>query len=140
MWVPQHSQCDKRRGRDICTRRRTRGPSPPRTRGTPRSAQSSHPGSSRRRSGTRRRRPPRTAPTCSGAPRTRCTACTARSRSPRRRTSRLSAADTRFSRLLFWAPGTQELESLPPLLPARTLTSSFSLLIGSHPLPRDPDP
>uniref|UniRef100_A0A5F7ZL37 Uncharacterized protein n=1 Tax=Macaca mulatta TaxID=9544 RepID=A0A5F7ZL37_MACMU len=116
-----------------CPGTRIRGPSPPRTRGTPRSARSSRPGSSRRHSGTRRRRPPRTAPTCSEAPRTQCTACTAPSRSPRRRTSHLSAADTRFSRLLFGHPGRRSLESLPHPLPARTLTSSFSFAFSSTP-------
>lgn len=65
-----------------CPGTSTRGRSPPRTRGTPRSGPWSHPGSSHRRSGTRRRQPPRTAPTCSAGPHTRCMACMAQWHSP----------------------------------------------------------
>lgn len=89
---PRRSTCRRGTPRTRCSAypgTRTPAPSPPRTRDTPRSGRSSRPGSSRRRSGTRRRPPPRRALTCSAAPRTRCTAYTARWRSPRPRRSRL---------------------------------------------------
>lgn len=73
----------------VCPGRSTRVLSPPRTRCTPRSGQSPRPGSSRRHIGTLHHLPRRRERTCSAGPGTRCTACTARWRSPHQRTSHL---------------------------------------------------